>query len=360
MPASIRAIVLEPPPAEAEDKPPQIFIDRKDQLEHHSQNFNKIWNFYLYLEEFTGKVISFMNQFYNSNNKDKIIAHAPTFYRKPSNENQRINPDFLYLYDQHVSRILQIKSRFAKFHKALYKMDLPDVVHECIEANPNWLPNYSHSFDQFDTKKSSITRMFSDLQINLDGGRAQYFAERLVNELIHTKKYIDDLFNMYISYSNYGFGILRAANLDNFDFKLFEEIISNIINNVNDDLPTYFDLLREKEDEVYERQLKKDADLLRQLRSVLPQAQTTIPLDYVAPDPSESFKLRYVGPSKLTERSLKLDLNDFKNKSHYLGGIKRRHSKRVGYLKAFKTYSKRKLKTFRKRHNYKKTKRNKH
>jgi hypothetical protein len=46
----------------------------------------------------------------------------------------------------------------------------------------------------------------------------------------------------------------------------------------------------------------------------------------------------------------------------HLGGVKRRRSKFPSYkyyLKAFKTYSKRKLKTFRKRRNYKKTKRSK-
>lgn len=45
------------------------------------------------------------------------------------------------------------------------------------------------------------------------------------------------------------------------------------------------------------------------------------------------------------------------------GGIRRRRSKLYSYkhyLKAFKTYSKRKLKTFRKKRNYKKTKRRKH
>ena len=45
------------------------------------------------------------------------------------------------------------------------------------------------------------------------------------------------------------------------------------------------------------------------------------------------------------------------------GGIKKRRSKLYSYkhyLKAFKTYSKRKLKTFRKKRNYKKTKRRKH
>jgi hypothetical protein len=45
------------------------------------------------------------------------------------------------------------------------------------------------------------------------------------------------------------------------------------------------------------------------------------------------------------------------------GGLKRYRSKPCTYkyyLKAFKTYSKRKLKTFRKRRNYKKTKRGKY
>ena len=47
----------------------------------------------------------------------------------------------------------------------------------------------------------------------------------------------------------------------------------------------------------------------------------------------------------------------------YLGGLKRRRSKFPSYkyyLKTFKTYSKRKFKTFRKRRNYKKTTRRKH
>ena len=47
----------------------------------------------------------------------------------------------------------------------------------------------------------------------------------------------------------------------------------------------------------------------------------------------------------------------------YLGGFTRRRSKFPSYkyyLKAFKSYSKRKLKTYRKRRNYKKTKRGKH
>jgi hypothetical protein len=47
----------------------------------------------------------------------------------------------------------------------------------------------------------------------------------------------------------------------------------------------------------------------------------------------------------------------------WVGGFKRYSSKIPSYkyyLKAFKSYSKRKLKTFRKRRNYKKTKRNKH
>ena len=50
-------------------------------------------------------------------------------------------------------------------------------------------------------------------------------------------------------------------------------------------------------------------------------------------------------------------------KYYIVGGIKKRRSKLYSYkhyLKAFKTYSKRKLKTFRKKRNYKKTKRRKH
>ena len=50
-------------------------------------------------------------------------------------------------------------------------------------------------------------------------------------------------------------------------------------------------------------------------------------------------------------------------KYYIVGGIKSVVSKLYSYkhyLKAFKTYSKRKLKTFRKKRNYKKTKRRKH
>jgi len=52
-----------------------------------------------------------------------------------------------------------------------------------------------------------------------------------------------------------------------------------------------------------------------------------------------------------------------KSTLEYVGGLKRSRSKFPSYkyyLKAFKSYSKRKLKTFRKRRNYKKTKRGKH
>jgi hypothetical protein len=324
---------------------PPIVEERKAQLKSHLHNFHEIWNFYVYLETFTKRALLFLFKKYTGNNRDNIINHVPTFYRKPDNESQSINPDFYFLYDQHEDRILDIQTNLNSYHRIYYEPALENVVQECIEANPKWRQKYSHLINEFDKKKGSITKMFSDLQTSIaEKTQSRQFAERLVLELVHTKEYIDDLFNKYVKYRNYHYELPIRSRVG-FDFELFEKTLLNIINNAEDDSPNHFDILRERERANFgwHPGYPPTSYTSRANTYILPTSITAYPSEGSS---SEHSKLRYVGPP---ERFAPLDLhaNDSKKDMPYLGGLKHYRSKR-------------KLKTFRKRRNNKKSKRSKY
>ena len=360
-PTRVQSVRLPIPPI------PLIVELRKTQLEYHIINFNKIMSFYEYLEKFTLEFISFIQTSYFHKSKKQILKNIPVFYRKPSYNNPNMrHPDFFTLYDKHKEYLFKKKDDINQLIRLKYETgeSLPLWLDEnriinaieqiCIETNPNWQQKYNALFDEFDKKKSLITHMFSDLETNLaKNTEAKHFAERLVTELIHTKKYIDALFNTYIKYSH-------LPQKGNFDFNLFEETLLNIINKDPEIDPPSYESVNVSIEEPKIRPYVAEKTYYAQnvpLTSIIPPNP-----DEPQPLPTSmegsSSKLTYNGPPPRFAPS-NLHTTGDKTDKPYLGGIRRSRSKRSNYLKTFNVYSKRKSKTVQKRRNYKKTKHNK-
>ena len=363
---------------------PPIVELRKTQLEYHIINFNKIMSFYKYLQDLTYQVDSFIVKKYNGNSKQQLLRILPSFYET--------HPNFFTLYDRQIDTLLEIKVDINLLIRLKYEtgdfrvgaMDENRIINRieqlCIETNPNWQQKYNALFDDFDNKKSIITRLFSDLTTNLDKKIGDKYARPLVMELIHTKTHIDALFMTYINYL-----FLVPSKQRDFDFKLFEETLLHIINS-----ELYFSSSDDLDLPSYEEAIKMTSrpiqvpPILSVTPDLFPRASLSSagPSEVLYTGPSEAPRIdedpsmplvtmnpptgSSSGHSILTHngphpRLAPSDLHrNVKAEDPHFGGIKMSRSKRSSYLKTFNVYSKRKLKTVRKRRNIKKTKRNKH
>lgn len=346
----------------------QLLDTRQRQLSQHIINFGKIWEFYKILEEIIGQYKNLIERFYVNKNKDKILERIPYFFR--------IDDE----YKAHIMRIARWQYFLNSTNRTLQNRAIVRfgaIEDHCIEANPMWKAEHNALFDQFKKKETHIRKMYRLLDEQLrskktDTARLEtkFSAERLLNELIITKQYFEKLFIIYyIAYGVFSSNDVLDDDDANIEtahpkqLKLFEETIHGVINNVEDDPPdypassSYFDMPSKREQTEFLRYETEDNvshDLTPILQPLVSGSSSDLnftPANSVTVDPSEGSSskqsiLRYIGPP---ERLAPPDLhaNNSKTDMPYLGGLKHYRSKR-------------KLKTFRKRRNYKKTKRSKY
>ena len=279
---------------------------RKTQLKEHVDNLRKIWNFFEFLEKFITEFRMFISEHYEYENKDHILKTIPILASE-------IDIPF---YDKHVERLHDIEENLNETITQFNIIAMRDIQDGCIEANNKWHEKYNYYFLRFGEKIKYIETMFAELKKNIKKpGLATSITDKLLRELIHTKKYVDELLYIYIS--TYKISQIRrkfGKNIPEFDFESFEELLLNIIKKLEPDQPTRHIMYHSEGS-----------------RSKTPyNGYNTSGIQYNGPG--------YVQTRKEQKPSFTVFPPD------YMGGIKRHNSK----------------KTFQKKRNYKKTKRRKH
>jgi hypothetical protein len=284
---------------------------RKTQLKEHADTLQKILIFFEFLEKFITEFRMFISEHYEYENKDHILETIPI-------ESSDIDIPF---YDSYVEGLHDIEENLTDPIILINMRAMKDIENGCIQANAKWHDKYNYYFLRFGEKRKYIETMFAELEKNIEEPElATSIADKLLRELIHTKKNVDELLYMYIS--SYRISQIQRKEGQNipefpefdFDFELFEEVLSNIIKKLEPDQPTMHIMYHSEGS-----------------RSKTPYTD------------SETSGIQYNGPgSKQTREKQKPSFTVFP--PNYMGGIKRHNSK----------------KTFQKKRNYKKTKRRKH
>ena len=281
---------------------------RKIQLEKHLNNLRTIWKFFEFLVTFSTKFSTFISAHYKYENKDHILTTIPMV------------PDIIthtLFYDSYVDNLHDIGEKLTNTNTDDNIYAMTYIKRLCAEANDKWHDNYNYYLLKFGKKIKYIETMFAELQKNINKRElATSIADELHRELILTKGKVDNLLFMYFS--------------QEFNFEFFEEVLLSIIKKLEPDQPTSA-FMYHPEGSVYKTPYKG----------------------------SETSGITYIGPGSMqTQAKQQSSFTEFP--PGYMGGIKRHNSKLYTYKyynKAFNTNSK---KTFRKKRNYKKTKRRKY
>jgi hypothetical protein len=297
---------------------------RKTQLKEHADTLQKILIFFEFLEKFITEFRMFISEHYEYENKDHILKTIPIL----SSETD------IPFYDSYVEGLHLIEANLTDPIIQLKIIAMTDIQNGCIQANDKWHEKYNYYFLRFGEKRKYIKTMFADLKKNIKKlGLATSITDKLLRELIHTKKYVDELLFMYIS--TYRISQIQRKTGQNipefdFDFELFEEVLSNIIKKLEPDQPTMHIMYHSKSS-----------------RSKTPYT------DF------ETSGIKYIGPGSVQTREEQTpSFTVFP--PDYMGGIKNHNSKLYTYKYYNKAFNINSKKTFQKQRNYKKTKRRKH
>jgi hypothetical protein len=303
---------------------------RKTQLKEHADTFQKILIFYEFLEKFITEFRTFISEHYEYENKDHILETIPI----SASEIDEIDISY---YDSYAEGLHDIEENLTDPNIQLNIIAIRDIQDGCIQANNKWHEKYNYYFLQFREKKKYIETMFAELKKNIKKPElATSITDKLLRELIHTKKYVDELLYMYVS--TYRLSQIQRKNGQNipefpefyFDFELFEEVLLNIIKKLEPDQPT------------------------RHIMYHSEGSRSKTPFNGY-----NTSGIEYIGPASMQTREEQKPLfTEFP--PDYMGGIKRHNSKLYTYKYYNKAFNINSKKTFQKKRNYKKTKRRKH